>query len=134
MYVVPRSEIKIGNVLFYGENSGINAAKVTQSVVVVGSSGEVTIARNFKKFQEKGILENIAVKDKITIRYGYDNDMRDEFIGYITEIGDGTPIVLKVDDEWYLQKKKDHISKSWASATLKEVLIKNIFCMISLLY
>lgn len=121
MFVVPKSEISIGSVRFYGEQAGVNAVQIQQSVETIGNTATVTIPRNFKQKNGKGILDYIHTGDKATIRLGYGDKLYTEFSGYLAHIGDGTPIVLELEDEWY-QFRKTRFNKAWTSTSLKEVL------------
>ena len=56
MYVVPKSEIKIGDVMFYGDNSGVSAVEIDSSVRNLGGTAKITIPRNFTKREGQGIL------------------------------------------------------------------------------
>lgn len=121
MFVVPKSEITLGGVRFYGENSGVNAVSITQSVENIGATAKVTIPRNFARKNGRGLLDCIHVGDTATIRLGYNDNIETEFTGYITSIGDATPVVVELEDEWW-QLKRKKLTRSWATATLKEVL------------
>lgn len=106
MFVVPKSEITLGGVRFYGTNSGVNAVEIQQSVDAIGGTAKITIPRNFRRKDDKGILDCIHVGDKATIRLGYNEKIETEFIGYVSAIGDGTPIVVELEDEIYQLKKE----------------------------
>ena len=121
MFVVPKSEITIGSVRFYGEQAGVNAVRIQQSVESIGNTATVTIPRNFQRKEGKGILDYIHTGDKATIRLGYGDKLYTEFEGYLAHIGDGTPIVLELEDEWFLFRKTRY-NKAWKSTSLKEVL------------
>lgn len=121
MFVVPKSEITIGSVRFYGEQAGVNAVTIKESVDSLGNSATVTIPRNFQRKDGKGILDYIHTGDKATIRLGYGDNLYTEFEGYLAHIGDGTPIVLEIEDEWYLFRKT-RFNKNFQSTSLKDVL------------
>ena len=121
MFVVPKSEITIGSVRFYGDQTGVNAVSIKESVDSLGNTATVTIPRNFKGKEGKGILDYIHTGDKVTIRLGYGDKIYTEFEGYLAHIGDGTPIVLEVEDEWYLFRKTRY-NKNFQSTSVKEVL------------
>lgn len=121
MFVVPKSEITIGSVRFYGDQTGVNAVSIKESVDSLGNTATVTIPRNFKRKEGKGILDYIHTGDKVTICLGYGDKIYTEFEGYLAHIGDGTPIVLEVEDEWYLFRKTRY-NKNFQSTSVKEVL------------
>jgi hypothetical protein len=70
----------------------------------------------------KKLLDLISTGDPVTIRLGYNGKLKTEFNGYIAHIGDTTPLVLECDDAWYKFKHADHITKSFKSVSLKELL------------
>ena len=63
MFVVPKSEITIGSVRFYGDQTGVNAVSIKESVDSLGNTATVTIPRNFKRKEGKGILDYIHTGD-----------------------------------------------------------------------
>jgi uncharacterized protein YneR len=121
MYLKPKSEITVGNVRFFGENAGVNSVTVDMSVESIGDTATVTVPRSFRRRDGRGILDYIRVGDRASIRLGYGDDMAEEFTGYVKRIGDGTPVVMEMDDDWYPYKKST-VSRSWKTTTLKEVL------------
>ena len=122
MYVIPKSEVIIGDIKLYGVDSGINSVKINTSVNSLSGTAKLTIARNFAKRDDKGILDYIQVGQKCTIKLGYNDKLNVDFIGYVTKIGDGTPLVIDLEDAAYIFKKADKVTKNWQSTTLKEVL------------
>lgn len=121
MLVVPKSEITLGNVRLYGQNTGINSVTIKQSVENIGATATVVIPRNFPRKDRKGILDCIKVGDTATIRLGYNDNIETEFNGYIANISDTTPISIELEDEWW-QLKKKRLIKSWQQPTLNDVL------------
>ncbi|MBP1630873.1 MAG: hypothetical protein H6Q15_1766 [Bacteroidetes bacterium] len=122
MFVIPKSKVTIGKVSFHGINSGINAIEIFQSVKELSSTAKITIPLNYKSKENKGVLDYIKVGDKTSIALGYNDSINTEFTGYVTSISATTPLVIEVDDDWYLFKKTKQINKSWKKTTLKEVL------------
>ena len=106
MFVVPKSEITLGKVRLYGQNTGINSVTIKQSVENIGATATVVIPRNFPRKDRKGILDCIKVGDTATIRLGYNDNIETEFNGYIANISDTTPISIELEDEWWQLKKK----------------------------
>ncbi len=122
MYFVPKSEVTIGKIKLFGERSGIVSTEITSSVKDLCGTAKIVLPRNFAKKDGTGILENIAVNDEVTIRLGYDKTTETEFKGYVTKIGDGTPIVIECEDEMSRFKRMPQIRKSWETPTLKQIL------------
>ena len=122
MFLVPKSEINIGKVRFYGEGSGVSSVEISQSVSELGGKAKIVIPRNFRRVNGKGVLDYIAVGDKVSIRLGYDDRMNDEFSGYVSEIGDDTPITISCDSEMYRLKHAGKMSKNFKQPLLTDVL------------
>ena len=57
------------------------------------------------KFQNKNATEYIANGDQITVKLGYNDDLKIVFKGYITKINIGLPIVLECENEAYMLKR-----------------------------
>lgn len=123
MFVVPKSEITLGEVRFYGTDSGVNAVEIEQSVDAVSNTAKVTIPRNFRRKDGKGILECIHVGDKATVRLGYNEKIETEFSGYVSAIGDGTPLVVELEDEIFQLKKTKVANRLFTGEqTIQDVL------------
>lgn len=122
MYLIPKSEIEIGNIRLYGENSGINSVEINTSVKDLSQSGKIVVPLNFKDKEGKKITDVIKVGDRVKIRLGYNEDIREEFRGYVSKIGAAAPLTIEVEDEWYPWKKANQMNKSWKKAMLRDVL------------
>ena len=59
MYLIPKSEIEIGKVKLYGENSGINSVEINTSVKDLSQSGKIVVPLNFKDKEGKKITDVI---------------------------------------------------------------------------
>lgn len=59
MYLIPKSEIEIGKVKLYGENSGINSVEINTSVKDLSQSGNIVVPLNFKDKTIKKITDVI---------------------------------------------------------------------------
>ena len=122
MYYTARAEIQIGKVKIHGATQ----VEVNTSVDTIGGTAKITLPRNWMRSDGKTLLEHIATGDRVTVQLGYNDNMKTEFTGYLAHIGDTTPLVLECDDDWYTFKHADHITKSFKSVTLKD-LLQNIF-------
>ncbi len=117
MYVNPQSEITIGNVRL----GAVHSVSIAQSVNSISNSAAITIPRAFKRKKGEGILDFVKVGDKVVIKLGYNEDLKTEFVGYVSVIHDETPIKIEIEDAWYLHKK-NRLNKAWKRVKLKEVL------------
>lgn len=75
-----------------------------------------------KKAEDKLLLQDVlSAGDKVSISFGYDNNLREEFTGFVTRFDARIPLSIFVEDNMWLLKK-DTLNKSWASANLQEVI------------
>ncbi len=117
MYIKASSEIKIGKVTL----AGVHSVTIKQSVDNISNTAVVKIARAYKLLGTAGILDYIHVGDKVIIKLGYNGDLQTEFTGYVSSIGDETPIKIELEDAWYVHKK-NRLNKAWQRVKLQEVL------------
>jgi hypothetical protein len=85
----------------------------------------ITLPRNLNVLHEgvtTPLPDLIGVGLPVTIRYGYDGQLRTEFTGYVSELKPGTPFVIKCEDQMWALKRQALPSKSWRSVTLRELL------------
>lgn len=122
MYLIPKSEIEIGKIKFYGENSGINSVEIDMSVKELTQKAKIVMPLNFKDKEGKKVTEVLHTGDKVVIRLGYGNEIEEEFKGYVSKIGVATPLVIECEDASFVFKRQEPINKSWKSCTLEEIL------------
>lgn len=122
MYLVPQSEIKIGNMRFFGGNTGINAVEIDTSVKKLVSTAKITLPANFKNSEGKKITELMHVGDKAEIRLGYNGKLETEFTGYVNRISATTPLVVELENAWFAYKRKPPLNKNWKNTSLREIL------------
>ena len=114
MYVRMNSEVHIGGYLI---ESGIHSCKIEASRKNMSVTAEIKIP-NYQ-----GVLDqNIKVKDEVVIKLGYNDELYEEFRGYVTEIKPNTPLVIHCEDKMFLLKEERVKAKSWKSVTLKKLL------------
>lgn len=118
MYYTAKAEIQIGKVKIHG----VTQVEVNNSIDTIGGTAKITLPRNWMRSDGEKLLGQISTGDPVTIRLGYNGKLNTEFSGYIAHIGDTTPLVLECDDAWYKYKHAAHITKSFKSVTLKELL------------
>ncbi len=71
---------------------------------------------------KKSLLNYVSVGDRITIQAGYDEHLKTEFEGYITDLGADVPILLSCEDEMYQLRTGAELNKTFAKVSLKELL------------
>ena len=118
MYYTATAEIQIGKAKIHGATE----VEIENSVDAIGDTAKITLPRNWMRSDGEKLLGQISTGDPVSIRLGYNGKLKTEFNGYIAHIGDTTPLVLECDDAWYTFKHAAHITKSFKSVTLKELL------------
>ena len=66
---------------------------------------EITLPRNVRFFDKHAVRDLFRKGDEVIINLGYDSLFKEEFRGYITQIGADIPLVLKLEDEMYKIKR-----------------------------
>lgn len=96
---------------------------VNQSWRTLTNTAELVLARTASERQVKLLQETFRVGDPVTITMGVNNETAEEFAGYITQVGMGMPMVLKLEDEmWKLKRKR--VTVVGTAMKLKALLAK----------
>jgi len=108
------SYIKIGRYVFRtGKVAGVSIKRSRKSI---GNTAMVKLPN----YQQE-LDGNIKVGDPILIKLGYDENLVEEFKGYVTGIKPTSPLEISCEDElWKI--KQEEVTQSWRSTTLNEVL------------
>lgn len=114
------SEVTIGDNVF----TKIHSATIEQSWKEITQRASIKLP-NVRKLLDTAEGEDerlrINVGDKVVVMLGYDEDMKEEFRGYVSEICPKAPVEIKCEDEiWKL--KQETISQAWKSVKLSEVI------------
>lgn len=74
------------------------------------------------------VEDKIRRGDRVTIRLGYDGDLRTEFTGFVRSISPNTPMKLECEDEIFLFRKpvKDKLFKNADVAEVLQYLIDQV--------
>ncbi len=118
------SQFEIGRFRF----RGCNACRVEKSVHQIDHRATITLpATAVTKYKDielpsRQTAKQFAVGDKVKIRLGYNGELKDEFIGFVSRIDIGRPVVIECEGMSWLLRKKKNIKKTWESTTLKDVL------------
>ena len=84
----------------------------------------ITLPRKIRVLQAGAVKELpdlLSVGDPVSVAYGYDGQLREEFTGYISAIKPGTPFSIECEDAMWLLKRKQ-LSKAWRTVTLEQLL------------
>ncbi len=117
MYLNLVAEVKIGDIIF----NEINSCEIVQTVVELSDSAIVVLPRMYKDKLGKSILDKLKVGQVVSIKLGYNDELNEEFTGFVREIEADIPIKIHIDDEMYHFKRNSFI-ESWQTVSLKEML------------
>lgn len=123
LYANMASSVQLGAITI----NNVSNFQISESVLEMSNTAKITIPRNFKKLDEKPILEQFKPGDKVVISAGYyqdklqPGDLEVEFTGYITEVESDFPLIVHCEDESYVLRQNNHVL-SYKAVTLKQVL------------
>jgi len=121
-YAEPCARVRIGSDTDFLEFNSVNKIVIDESVKDLGNKATITLPRNYGKLDGQSLLDLLKTGDRVKIWLGYDGQLNQEFSGYLQEIESEAPLVLHVDDEFYLLKRNT-LNKTWKSGvTLKQIL------------
>lgn len=83
---------------------------------------EITLPRNVRDFKRVSADDLFQLGDPVTIKFGYGTGaIPTEFVGYISDVADGVPYVLKCEDEMF-KLKRGTVTISKKGISLKQLL------------
>lgn len=110
------AHIEIGDLVF----DFVHQVVVSSSWKSLTDTAQITLPRNVK-MKDGGVLPNIPIGEKVSIRLGYDNANIEVFSGYVVRIDASLPVVIECEDEmWKL--KQTRVSQSWNKVSLRTML------------
>lgn len=117
------AEIRIADKVFRRVSSVKieSSRKTLEDVATIELPTTARLERAGEYISEVETAKTFAVGDQVTIRLGYDGDLRTEFSGYIRKIKPQTPLVIECEDATYLLKRKT-LKKSFRATTLESLL------------
>lgn len=108
------SYIEIGKYQF---TDRVNSVSIEQSWKELAQTATIRLP-NIKRLLEK----EIVVGDPVLIQLGYNDNLVEEFRGFVSGINPGSPVEFECMDEMWNLKQQSNITKAWKSTTVKEVL------------
>lgn len=111
--------VEIGSVVI----NDVSGFRIEESVTQMGNNATIVLARQFQKLKGKSLLEYIKAGDQVKIYAGYDQNIEQEFAGYLLPPQDEMPLVLRCDDQFYPLKQNNWV-ESFRSISLKALLQK----------
>jgi len=83
---------------------------------------EIKLPRNIRIFNGMGYSDIFHIGDPVEIRLGYGTgELPIEFIGYISDISEGVPVVIRCEDEMF-KLKRGNVSVVSEAITLRNLL------------
>jgi hypothetical protein len=111
------AQVTLGNVRL----KNVSQFEISENILEMSNTAKITIPRNYEKLAGKPILEQFKVGDPVTIEAGYDNVLKQEFSGYISEIESDIPLIVHCEDMYRL--RQNNLVKSYPGTTsLKKIL------------
>lgn len=99
----------------------LSSVSIQSSWKMLTDTAEIILPRKVDRFNGRAFHELFQPGDPVKIELGYNNDLHQEFEGYIISVSRGVPIVIRCEDEMYHLKRKT-VSYSKKSVTLKQLL------------
>ena len=122
MYKVLCSEITIGNNVFrrVADVTIESSTKVLEDTAVIKIPTTARLKRE-GVYSEVETAKYFKVGDEVVIKLGYNNNLREEFRGYVRKIKPNTPVEIECEDAVFLLRKKN-LKKAFKNTTLKKIL------------
>jgi hypothetical protein len=108
--------------------TGCNEVSIKKSIHEIADTATIRLPNSYVLKLKKvttlsaSTAKAFKVGDAVTIRLGYNGQLKDEFVGFIKRINYKTPCELECEGYSYILRTKTNIVKSWKSTTLLEVL------------
>lgn len=99
----------------------VSSVSVRSSWKMLTDTAEIVLPRKVERFNGREFHELFQPGDPVKIELGYNNELHQEFEGYILSVSRGVPVVIRCEDEMYKLKRKT-VSYSKKSVTLKQLL------------
>lgn len=124
------SHITIGTLVLRG---GVNDVTVKRSVkemmdtarIKLPALGRVIVKDNNQPVSSVETAKLFREGDKVVIKLGYNNDLRQEFTGFVRRVNLSAPVQIECEGYgWQLRRRR--LILAWKSVTLRQVLEKLI--------
>lgn len=108
MYLVQAAHITFPSNSRRGEINirRVNTCRVERSFESLINTALLVLPRNLKEFTNGQLRQLIRRSDRVIIRMGYGNDLKEEFRGYVTSVGSGIPVEITFEDDMWAYKQK----------------------------
>jgi hypothetical protein len=117
MLFVLTANIIIGNFQF----DYVHNVEIEQSWEMMTGTCKISLPRNLK-LKDKSIKDLIKSGDSIVVNVGYNHEMNEEFVGYVSNVKPSIPFEITCEDEMWKLKQKSCKPKNWKTVKVSEVL------------
>ena len=107
--------------------TALNHCEIEKSIYILGSKAKIKIPASCRLIVQGRETDSVQTAkqfnrgDKITICLGYNDDIQEEFTGFIYRINYTTPLEIECEGYEYLLRSQLG-KKTWGATTLKEVV------------
>jgi len=99
----------------------VNSVTIESSWKQLTDTADITLPRRVNVFEKYPMSELFRIGDPVVIRLGYNDDLIEEFSGYLSDVSEGTPVNLRCENEMFKLKRKT-VSISKANIKLRDLL------------
>lgn len=99
----------------------VNSVKIESSWEMLTDTATIILPRNVKDFDKLNVKTIFQKGDPVSIKLGYDNNLIEEFNGFISVVSADIPVKIKCDDWMYLLKKHS-VNVSMKSTKLSDLI------------
>lgn len=98
-----------------------SSLKVLEDTAIIKLPTTALLKRTEDTVTEVETAKQFKVGDEVTINFGYDGNLNEEFRGFVRKIKPKTPLEIEFEDATYLLKRKN-LKAAFKNTTLKELL------------
>jgi hypothetical protein len=122
MHVRLNCKITIAGKIF----TRVNSVKIEQSVKTLEDKATILLPASARLRKDKQLTDVETAKvfnvgDEVVIQLGYDDNLKEEFRGYVTKINPNIPTEIECMDETFLLRKRN-LKQSFKTVTLRQLL------------
>ncbi len=122
MYVLS-CHITIGSASFKSVNNVVikRSTHAVNATAVIRVPVTAVLKQQGKEATKIETAQVVKVGDEVTIKLGYDGNLKDEFKGFVKRLNYTVPLEIECED-WYWKLRYINIKKSYAQTTVKDLL------------
>ena len=115
--------IAIGSATFKAVNNVVikRSTHAANATAVIKVPVTAVLKQQGKEPTKIETAQAVNVGDPVTIKLGYDGNLKDEFKGFVKRLNYNVPLEIECED-WYWKLRYINIKKSFAKTTIKDLL------------